>query len=151
MKEYALVIIKPDGIKKRIVGHILNKFAKAGLEMVSLRMTVATREKAEEHYKHIKGQTFFGDVISYLVGKLHDEKRIIVIVYCGHNAIKKCRAIAGATSPEDAQPNSIRGSFGRITSDGVYENVVHVSSTIQEARREIKLWLQKKDIIKSKR
>ena len=151
MKEYALVIIKPDGVKKKLIGHILNKFAQTNLELVSLYMTVATRKKAKEHYKHIKGQLFFGDVIAYLIGEFHNEKRIVVIVYYGDNAIKKCRATAGATNPEEANPASIRGSFGRITTKGVYENVVHVSSTREESRREIKLWLHKNDLVKIKR
>ena len=150
MKEHALVIIKPDGVKKGLVGHILDKFSQANLDLVCIRMTIATRKKAEEHYKHIKRQPFFNDVIAYLIGKLHNEKRIVVIVYYGKDAIKKCRRIAGATNPEEAHPSSIRASFGRITTKGVYENVVHVSSTREESRREIKLWLHKGDLVKVK-
>jgi nucleoside-diphosphate kinase len=148
MKEYALILIKPDGVKKKLIGHIINKFAKTDLELVSIRMANVTRELAEKHYKHIKGQPFFDDVIAYLTGALHNEKRIVVMVYYGKDAIKNCRDVAGATNPEEAEPPSIRGSFGRITTAGVYENVVHVSSSHQEARREMKLWLLPRDFVK---
>ena len=61
--------------------------------------------------------------------------------------IKKCRELAGATNPEKADPTSIRGSFGRITTNGVFENVLHVSSDRREAQREIKLWFEPDDIV----
>ena len=150
MKEFALVLIKPDGVKKKLVGHILNKFAQTSLDLVAIRMTIATKKKARAHYDHIKGQPFFKDVISYLVGEIHGEKRIVVMVYYGKQSIKKCRRIAGATNPEEASGSSIRGTFGRITTTGIYENVVHVSSTHEEARREMKLWLHKNDLAKLK-
>ena len=148
MKEYALVLIKPDGVKKKLIGHIINKFARTDLELITIHMARATRKLAEQHYKHISGQPFFADVIAYLTGKLHNEQRVVVMVYYGKNAIKKCREVAGATNPEEAAPDSIRGSFGRITTTGVYENVVHVSSSREEARREMKLWLMARDFVK---
>jgi nucleoside-diphosphate kinase len=71
----------------------------------------------------------------------------MALVYWGGDAIKKCRELAGATNPEEADPTSIRGSYGRITTSGVYENVIHVSSNEPEAEREIKLWFEPLDII----
>ena len=146
MKEAVLVIIKPDGLKRNLVGQICEKFDQAQLDIVAMRACVATRLLAEKHYKHIKGQPFFKEVVSYLLGEFHNEKRLLAIVYCGENAIKKCRAVAGVTNPEEADPLSIRGAFGRITTKGLYENVVHVSSSKSEAEREIKLWFSPKEI-----
>ncbi|MCA9404594.1 MAG: hypothetical protein KC897_12470, partial [Candidatus Omnitrophica bacterium] len=74
------------------------------------------------------------------------QKKLMAVVYFGVDAIKKCRAIAGATNPEEARPNSIRGSFGRIKTDGLFENVVHVSSNKSEAKREIRLWFSPDEI-----
>ena len=71
----------------------------------------------------------------------------MALVYWGKDAIKKCRELAGATNPEEAEPTSIRGSYGRITTSGVYENVIHVSSNEKEAEREIKLWFAPDEII----
>jgi nucleoside-diphosphate kinase len=146
MKEAALVIIKPDGISKGLVGNVFTKFNQPGLEMVAIRIAKATKELAEEHYKHIKGQPFFDGVVSYLLGQFHKEKKLLAIIYYGDNAIKRCRKIAGATNPEEADPQSIRGAYGRITTKGIYENVVHVSSDKGEAKREIQIWFEPNDI-----
>lgn len=146
MKQPALIIIKPDGISKKLIGNVLTKFARAGLEIVAIRMAKIDRELAEEHYKHLKGQPFFKDVVSYFCGEFHKEKKLMTIIYYGEDAIKKCRKIAGATNPEEAAPDSIRGSYGRITTAGLFENVVHVSSDKKEAEREIKLWFSPGDI-----
>lgn len=140
MSEAALVIIKPDGVSKGLTGPVFTKFSNAGLQIIGLKIAKATKKLAEEHYRHLKGQPFVKDVIKYFMGEGYPSKKLIVIIYYGKNAIKKCRAIAGATNPEEADHFSIRGSFGRITTKGVYENVVHVSSDKNEAKREIQLW-----------
>jgi len=147
MKQPALIIIKPDGISKKLVGNVFTKFAKAELEIAAIRITKTTRELAQEHYKQLSGEPFFNDVVSYFCGEFHKEKKLMAIIYYGDDAIKKCRKIAGATNPEEAAPDSIRGSYGRITTAGIYENVVHVSSDKKEAEREIKLWFDPDDII----
>lgn len=141
-----LILIKPDGISKGLMGNIMAKFAQADLEIIALSIRRATRELAEEHYKHLRNEPFFNSTIDYLMGKFHKRKKLIAIVYYGKNAVKKCRKIAGATNPEEAEPFSIRGSFGRITTKGIYENVVHVSSNAKEAEREIKLWFSPEDV-----
>ena len=71
----------------------------------------------------------------------------MVVVYYGKGAIRICRKIAGATNPEEADPTSIRGAYGRITTKGVFENVVHVSSDKAEAEREIKLWFTPDEVV----
>ena len=146
MKTPALVIIKPEGLYRGLVGHVLNQFMKTGLEIVAMRLVRVLRPLAEEHYKQLKDQSFYNGVIDHLMGIYHERSRVLGIVYYGEDAIKKCRTIAGATNPEEADPKSIRGSFGRITSKGIYENVVHVSSDAREAKREIRLWLEPDDI-----
>ena len=140
MKEPALVIIKPDGMTKGLIANILTKFAQPDLEIVGMRLVRPSRTLAEEHYKHIKNKPYFEETVSYFFGRSHQEKKLLAIVYYGEDAIHRCRKIAGATNPEEADPNSIRGSYGRITTQGIYENVVHVSSNKNEVRREIKLW-----------
>ena len=146
MKEPALVLIKPDGISKGLIGSVLSKFAQANCEIVGLRIAKASRRLAEAHYQQLSEMPFFDDIISYLMGKYHSHKKLVAIIYYGNNAIKKCRKIAGATNPEEADPESIRGSYGRITTKGLFENVVHVSSDKNEAEREIKLWFKPDDI-----
>jgi nucleoside-diphosphate kinase len=146
MKEAALIIIKPDGIRKKLVGNILNKFAQTDLKIVAVRIVNITRKLAEKHYMHLKNKPFFNDMVSYFCGEYHKERKLLTLIYYGKEAIKKCRNVAGETNPEDARPESIRGSFGRITTKGLFENVVHVSSDKKEAEREIKLWFDPSDI-----
>ena len=140
MKQSVLVIVKPDGISRGLAGNVLNKLALAKLEIVGMKAVIASEELAKEHYKQLEDQEFFGELINYLTGKLHAKNTLIAVVYNGEDAIKKCREIAGATNPEEADLDSIRGSFGRITTGGLFENVVHVSSDDDEAKREIQLW-----------
>jgi len=147
MKQPALIIIKPDGVSKKLTGNILTKFSQSKLEIIAIRIIKTTRKLAEEHYKQLKGQPFFDELVSYFCGKFHNEKKLMAIIYYGEDAVKICRKIAGATNPEQAAPESIRGSYGRITTKGIFENVVHVSSDKREAKREIKLWFDPADII----
>ena len=145
-KETVLVIIKPDGVNKGLIGNVFKKFAETKLEVIAMRVAKCDKKMAEAHYQHLSDKPFFGEIVDYLTGKFHTQKKIVIIVYYGEDAIRKCRKIAGATNPEDADPTSIRGAFGRITTKGVYENVVHVSSDKREAKREIKLWFAPDDL-----
>ena len=147
MNQAVLILIKPDGLKKSLTGNILTRLSETKLEIVAAKIVRVPRELAEEHYKHLKDKPFFNEIIKYLQGELHDRKKVLALVYWGFDAIKKCRDLAGATNPEEAEPTSIRGSYGRITTSGVYENVIHVSSNEDEAKREIKLWFQPDEII----
>ena len=147
MKQAVLILIKPDGLKKSLTGNILTRLSETKLEIVAAKMVRVSKELAEEHYKHLKDKPFFGEIIKYLQGELHDRKKVMALVYWGEDAIKKCRELAGATNPEEAESTSIRGSYGRITTSGVYENVIHVSSNESEAEREIKLWFIPEEII----
>ncbi|MCK9430739.1 MAG: nucleoside-diphosphate kinase [Candidatus Omnitrophica bacterium] len=147
MSQAVLILIKPDGLKKSLTGNILTRLSETKLEIVAAKMVRVSKELAEEHYKHLKDKPFFGEIIKYLQGELHDRKKVMALVYWGKDAIKKCRELAGATNPEEAESTSIRGSYGRITTTGVYENVIHVSSNEPEAEREIKLWFNPDEII----
>lgn len=147
MNQAALILIKPDGLIKSLTGNILTRLSETKLEIVAAKMVRVSRALAEEHYKHLSDKPFFGELIKYLQGELHDRKKVMALVYWGEDALKKCRELAGATNPEEAEPTSIRGSYGRITTSGVYENVIHVSSNEAEAGREIKLWFDPDEII----
>lgn len=142
-----LILIKPDGLKKSLTGNILTRLSETKLEIVAAKMVRVSSSLAEEHYMHLKGKPFFNELIRYLKGELHDRKKVMALVYWGKDAIVKCRELAGATNPEEAESTSIRGSYGRITTSGVYENVIHVSSNESEAEREIKLWFSPDEII----
>jgi len=146
-REQTLILIKPDGLSKSLTGNILTRLSESRLEIAAAKCVRVTRELAEEHYKQLSEKPFFDEVIRYLMGEFHDRKKVMAFVYVGENAIKWVRAIAGATNPEQADPVSIRGAFGRITTYGVYENVIHTSENLAEAEREIKLWFRPDEII----
>lgn len=145
--EATLVLIKPDGLKKSLTGNILTRLSETKLEIVGAKMVRVSRELAENHYRHLKDKAFFPDLMKYIQGELHDRRKVMALVYWGQEAIIKVRKLAGATNPEEADPTSIRGSYGRITTLGLYENVVHVSANKEDAEREIKLWFHPEEII----
>lgn len=147
MNQAVLILIKPDGLKKSLTGNILTRLSESKLEIVAAKMVRVSKELAEEHYQHLKDKPFFNELIRYLRGELHDRRKVMALVYWGEDAIEKCRELAGSTNPEEAESTTIRGSYGRITTIGVYENVIHVSSNEAEAEREIKLWFMPEEII----
>jgi len=142
-----LILIKPDGLKKSLTGNILTRLSETKLEIVAAKIVRVSQELAEDHYRHLKDKPFFADIIKYIRGELHNRRKVMALVYWGEDAITKCRQLAGSTNPEEAESTSIRGSYGRITTSGVYENVIHVSSDEKEAEREIKLWFHPDEII----
>jgi nucleoside-diphosphate kinase len=147
MDQATLVLIKPDGLKKSLTGNILTRLAETKLEIVAAKIVRVNRELAIEHYKHMKEKPFFEELVQYIRGELHDRRKVMAIVYWGEDAITKVRQLAGATNPEEADSTTIRGSYGRITTKGLYENVVHTSTNAQESEREIKLWFNPEDVI----
>lgn len=144
--QQTLVLIKPDGLKKSLTGNILTKLSEAKLIIIGAKVVKVSNQLAEEHYVELKDKPFFQDLIHYIQGKYHDCERVLALVYQGPDAITRVRTIAGATNPEEADPVSIRGAYGRITTKGVFENVVHSSSSEKDAEREIKLWFKPEDI-----
>ncbi len=146
MLEQTLVLIKPDGLKKSLTGNILTRLSETKLDIVAAKIVRVSRELAEEHYKELKEKPFFEDLIHYIMGDYH-KKKVMALVYWGEDAIFKVKDLCGKTNPEEADAVSIRGAYGRITTAGVYENVIHASATLGEAEREIKLWFRPDDII----
>ncbi|OGX13353.1 MAG: nucleoside-diphosphate kinase [Omnitrophica bacterium RIFOXYB12_FULL_50_7] len=147
--QQTLVIIKPDGLKKSLTGNILTRLSEAKLRIVGAKVVRVSRELAERHYAHLKERPFFEEVLKYICGELYGEQyhRVLALIYEGDDAIDKVRKLAGSTNPEIAEPTSIRGQYGRLTSAGLFENVLHCSSNEEEAEREIKLWFEPDEIV----
>ncbi|MDP8289671.1 MAG: nucleoside-diphosphate kinase [Candidatus Susulua stagnicola] len=145
--EATLVIIKPDGLKKSLTGNILSRLSEAKLKIIGAKIVKVDIELANKHYHHLQKESFYPELAKYITGQLHGENRVMPLIYWGEDAIKKVRDIAGATNPEQADPISIRGAYGRILTTGLFENVIHASSSIEEAEREIKLWFDPDEIV----
>ena len=145
--QQTLVLVKPDGLKRSLTGNILTRLSETKLEIIAAKVTRVSKALAEEHYKHLKEKPFFKELIRYIRGDLHQRHKVMALVYYGQDALRKVRDLGGATNPEEAEPTTIRGAYGRITTRGVYENVIHTSGAEKEAEREIKLWFGPDEII----
>ena len=147
--EPTLVIIKPDGLKKSLTGNILSRLSETKLKIIGAKVLKVDIALADKHYRHLKEEAFYPELSKYITGQLHGENRVMALIYWGEDAIDKVRKIAGATNPEEAEPVSIRGAYGRILTTGLFENVIHASSSNDEAEREIKLWFDPSEIVHS--
>lgn len=163
--EQTLVLIKPDALKISLTGYILSQFSEfhSGLRFAGAKIVHVSRMLAEEHYAEHKGKPFYPPLIDYIMGKAHypnepHKRRVIALVYCGPDAVKKVRSIMGPTNPHDARdhaPGTIRalGTIVPILDEAGNEvgqrmdNLVHASATLADAEREIKLWFRPNDLM----
>ncbi len=147
--EQTLILIKPDGLCRKLTGLTIDRLDASGLDMVAAKMLSVSEKLAQEHYQEHLGKPFYPGLIRYIRGEFHGFKdhRILALVYRGENAISQVRAVAGATNPEHATPGTIRGSFGRVTTAGQFENVIHASANPADAAREISLWFKPEEIL----
>lgn len=129
--EKTLVLVKPDGVKKRICGEIIARFERKGLSIDAIKMMETSRDLAEQHYAEHKGKGFFEDLISFITSG-----PVLAMIISGNNAVAAVRQINGATNPLEAVPGSIRGDYA-VSID---ENVVHASDSVGAAEREVALW-----------
>ncbi len=126
--EQTLSIIKPDGVQKNLIGEIVGRFEKAGLEVLAARMIRLSREQAEEFYAVHEERPFFNDLVSYMTSG-----PVMVQALQGESAIDANRQIMGATNPADADPGTIRADFAA----SIEENIVHGSDGPDTALQEI--------------
>ena len=138
MKEMTFSIIKPNAVKKNIMGAIISQFEKNGLQIGAARLTVLSRDKAEKFYAEHKERPFFKELVSFMTSG-----PVMLMVLTGHNAVAKNREIMGATDPKKAAPGTIRALYG----DSVGENAVHGSDSPESAQREIALFFEKSEIV----
>lgn len=146
MDNQTLVLIKPDGLKKSLTGNVLTRLSETKLDIIGAKIVRVSSKLAKEHYKYMTNKPFFKELIKYIMGHYH-KKKVMALIYWGEDAINKVREICGDTNPEEAEMVSIRGQYGRITTKGVYENVIHASTNKREAKREIRLWFEPDELI----
>ncbi|RLG74325.1 MAG: nucleoside-diphosphate kinase [Thermoprotei archaeon] len=132
------VMIKPDGVKKGLVGEIIKRFENKGLAIVALKMLKLSREKAEELYAIHKGKHFFEDLINFVTSG-----PIVAMVLEGDEAVNVVRTMIGPTDGRKAPPGTIRGDFAL----SVQENIIHAADSIEAAIREMKVIFKDEDFI----
>ncbi|MET9025431.1 nucleoside-diphosphate kinase [Nocardia sp. NPDC004168] len=132
MTEQTLVLIKPDGVARGLVGEVLARIERKGLKIVALELKHVSEELAKGHYAEHAEKPFFGSLIEFITSG-----PVVAAILEGPRAIAAFRQIAGGTDPvEKAVPGSIRGDFALETQ----ENLVHGSDSPESAKREIALW-----------
>ena len=130
-----LVIIKPDGVARNLIGEILRRIEAKGYEVVDLRMVTPERELLVKHYAEHEGKPFFEPLVEFM-----SSGPVVAARVRGHRVIEGFRALAGATDPTTAAPGSIRGDLGRDWGAKVQKNLVHGSDSPESAARELALW-----------
>ena len=128
MSQQTLIILKPDSVKRNLVGEILLRFEKRGFVISKLKMLTFTREMAEQFYFVHNTKPFFDELVTYITSG-----KVVVAVIAGDNAIEETRQIIGKTNPQEASPGTIRGDFG----NNITENSIHASDSTESFDKEV--------------
>jgi nucleoside-diphosphate kinase len=136
--QQTLVIIKPDGVQRALVGRTIQRFEERGLKLVALKMVHVTREFAEKHYDVHKGKFFFEALVNYIISS-----PVVAMVWEGHEVIDVVRSMVGKTRPWEAESGTIRGDFALMG----LRNLIHASDAHITANNEIALWFKKEELV----
>jgi nucleoside-diphosphate kinase len=128
MSERTLILVKPDGVRRRLVGEVISRIERKGLDITRMELRTISRETAEQHYAEHTERPFFGELVAFITGG-----PLVAMVVEGADAVKSMRGIMGATNPVEATPGSIRGDFATV----IGENIVHGSDSPENGEREI--------------
>ncbi|HKR52387.1 MAG TPA: nucleoside-diphosphate kinase [Pseudonocardiaceae bacterium] len=132
MSERTLVLVKPDGVSRGLVGEVIARIERKGLTLAALELRTVPRDLAEQHYAEHVDKPFFGSLLEFITSGV-----VVAAVVEGERAVAAFRQLAGGTDPVDkAAPGSIRGDFALETQF----NLVHGSDSVDSAKREIALW-----------
>jgi nucleoside-diphosphate kinase len=133
--ERTLVLVKPDGVRRGLVGEVLRRVEAKGYTLVALELRTADDELLTAHYAEHEGKPFFGPLVEFM-----GSGPVVAAVVEGHRVIEGFRVLAGATDPTTSAPGTIRGDLGRDWGLPVTQNLVHGSDSPESASREIGLW-----------
>lgn len=127
--ERTLVLVKPDGVKRGLIGEIISRFERKGFNIVNMKMLRMTKELAADHYAEHKGRPYYDRLIEYITSG-----PVVAMILEGEDAVNIVRMMIGKTSPSESLPGTIRGDF----SLNITINVVHASDSLENAEREMK-------------
>ena len=129
--QHTFVMVKPDGVRRGLVGEVISRFEAKGLTLEKMRLLTIPTEMAEQHYGEHADKPFFGELVSFITSG-----PVVAMEWSGPDAVQVARTLMGATNPVEAPPGTIRGDFGTIIS----ENIVHGSDSTESADRELGLF-----------
>lgn len=142
MNERTLVLIKPDGVQRLLVGKIIGRFEERGFKIVGLKLVAVDRALAERHYAIHRDKPFFRGLVEFIISS-----PLVAMVLEGPNAIALARAMVGATRPQDAAPGTIRGDLALETA----QNLIHASDGAETAAAELALWFAPGELVDYRR
>ena len=129
--EATLVIVKPDAVRRGLIGEILGRIERKGLRIDAMGMMRIDRELADRHYEEHQDKAFFGELVDFITSG-----EVVVARVVGEQAVSVVRALMGPTDPATAPPGTIRGDYGVV----ITENLVHGSDSSESAKRELDLF-----------
>jgi nucleoside-diphosphate kinase len=130
-EEETLVIVKPDAVKRGLIGEILSRLERTSLRIAEMRLIRVDRDLAERLYAEHRGKAFFPELVEFITSG-----DVVVVRVAGESAVPVVRALMGATDPVEAAPGTIRGDFGLV----ITQNLVHGSDSPESAKRELDLF-----------
>jgi nucleoside-diphosphate kinase len=136
--ERTLVIVKPDGVQRGLVGEIIQRFEKRGMRIVAIKMLQVTRDLAEQHYAVHKGKFFYDGLVSYI-----SSSPVVAMVIEGHDVIKAVRLMVGSTRPNEAAAGTIRGDLAQVG----LRNLIHASDGPETSASEVALWFKPGEVL----
>jgi len=136
-EERTFVAIKPDGVKRGLIGRVIERFEDKGFKIVGMKLLQVTKEMAAEHYAEHVGKPFYNRLIYYITSA-----PIVAMVIQGYNAVESVRHTVGATNPMNADVGTIRADFGQI----MEYNIIHASDSLASAEREIAIYFKPEEI-----
>jgi len=146
--EKVLVLIKPDAMAKQLAGIIIHDISQLNLKMIGLKLVNVKKHIAEKHYESHKEKPFYPDLLKYILGEFHNVKSIIAIAYEGENAIERLKTYVGKTNPDEAEPSTMRGRYGKINSKTKnWDNIMHVSDSPENGKKEISIWFDEDELV----
>jgi len=140
--ERSLVLVKPDGVQRALVGEVISRLERRGLRLVGAKFMQVNRELAETHYAIHKGKPFYDGLIEYIISA-----PVMAMVWEGPNAVAAIRQTMGATRPTEAAPGSLRHDFALE----VGRNLTHASDTVENGGKEVTLWFKSEELVDWKR
>ncbi|WP_129658483.1 nucleoside-diphosphate kinase [Rothia uropygialis] len=135
MSERSLVLVKPDGVERNLIGAILSRIETKGYKIVELQQLTPTREILEQHYEEHKGKPFYEPLLEFMMSG-----PVVAAVVEGDRVIESVRTLMGPSDPTAAAPGTIRGDLSRDWGEKVQKNLVHGSDSPESAEREISIW-----------
>lgn len=140
MTERTLILVKPDGVERGLVGDVLARIERKGYRLDRLELVHATDAQLAAHYEEHEGKPFYQPLVDFM-----KSGPVVAVIASGESVIRGFRVLAGTTDPTEAAPGTVRGDLARDWGEKVQKNIVHGSDSVESAEREIAIWFPAAD------